>query len=156
MSPVCFVTEVLSTLRGSAPIARHKGLPQSSALRLCRPALRFALSAPASPPGVWQRFETNGPFGALTHAMSPRTSLTGIYFQCITLQPELRSNGPLPAKKESDTAHNEPLTAIWPSLSRIVAIPLFAQGSPSCLATVRSGAFSAQARSAPRPSRAQI
>src|ERR1700728_246665 len=55
--------------------------------------------------------------------MSPRTSLTGIYFQCITLQPELRSNGPLPAKKESDTAHNEPLTAIWPSLYRIVAIP---------------------------------
>src|SRR5580658_8553912 len=50
MSPVYFVTQVRSTLRGSAPIARHKGLPQSSALRLCRPPLRFALSAPASPP----------------------------------------------------------------------------------------------------------
>ena len=73
--------------------------------------------------GVWQRFGTNGPFGALTHAMCPRTSLTGIYFQKVTLQPELRSIGPLPAKKESDTAHNEPLTAIWPSLYRIVAIP---------------------------------
>ena len=46
MSPVYFVTQVLSTLRGSAPIARRKGLPQSSALRLCRPPLRSALSAP--------------------------------------------------------------------------------------------------------------
>src|SRR6185437_7713867 len=46
MSPVCFVKEVLSTLRGSAPIARRKGLPQSSALRLCRPPLRSVLSAP--------------------------------------------------------------------------------------------------------------
>jgi len=33
--------------RGSAPIARRKGYPQSSALRLCRPPLRFALSVPA-------------------------------------------------------------------------------------------------------------
>jgi ParB family transcriptional regulator, chromosome partitioning protein len=31
MSPVCFVTEVLSTLRGSAPIARRKGRPQAIA-----------------------------------------------------------------------------------------------------------------------------
>src|SRR5882757_7090 len=38
MSPVCFVTEVLSTLRSSAPRAR-KPCPQSSALRLCRPPL---------------------------------------------------------------------------------------------------------------------
>src|SRR5579862_3263328 len=37
MSPVCFVTQVLSTLRSSAPRAR-KGFPQSSALRLCRPS----------------------------------------------------------------------------------------------------------------------
>ena len=44
MSPVYFVTQVLSTLRGSAPIARRKGFPQSSALRLCRPPLRSALS----------------------------------------------------------------------------------------------------------------
>ena len=50
MSPVYFVTQVLRTLRGAAPIARRKGSPQSSALRLCRPPLRFALSAPASPP----------------------------------------------------------------------------------------------------------
>ncbi len=48
MSPVCFVTEVLSTLRGSAPIARRKGYPQSSALRLCRPPLRSAPFRPAS------------------------------------------------------------------------------------------------------------
>src|SRR5665213_4264605 len=47
MSPVCFVTEVLSTLRGSAPRAR-KGCPQASALRLCSPPLRYALSTPAS------------------------------------------------------------------------------------------------------------
>src|ERR1700721_4575876 len=50
MSPVCFVTQVLSTLRGSAPIARVKGFPQSSALRLCRPPLRSALSVPPSAP----------------------------------------------------------------------------------------------------------
>ena len=50
MSPVCFVTEVLSTLRGAAPIARRKGSPQSSALRLCRPPLRFALSVPPAAP----------------------------------------------------------------------------------------------------------
>src|SRR6202789_4116561 len=50
MSPVCFVTEVLSTLRGSAPIARRKGYPQSSALRLCRPPLRSALSVPPPAP----------------------------------------------------------------------------------------------------------
>src|SRR5271170_2712019 len=36
MSPVCFVKHVPSTLRSSAPRAR-KPLPQSSALRLCRP-----------------------------------------------------------------------------------------------------------------------
>src|SRR6266436_7366877 len=47
MSPVCFVTEVLSTLRSSAPRAR-KGYPQASALRLCSPPLRSALSTPAS------------------------------------------------------------------------------------------------------------
>src|SRR3979490_2877610 len=46
MSPVCFVTEVLSTLRGSAPRAR-KGCPQASALRLCSPPLCSALSTPA-------------------------------------------------------------------------------------------------------------
>src|SRR5271155_5683494 len=50
MSPVCFVTEVLSTLRGAAPITRRKGSPQSSALRLCRPPLRFALSVPPAAP----------------------------------------------------------------------------------------------------------
>src|SRR5271169_2935596 len=50
MSPVCFVTEVLSTLRGSAPIARRKGYPQSSALRLCRPPLRSAPSVPPPAP----------------------------------------------------------------------------------------------------------
>src|ERR1700729_142528 len=50
MSPVCFVTQVLSTLRGSAPIARRKGYPQSSALRLCRPPLRSALSVPPPAP----------------------------------------------------------------------------------------------------------
>src|SRR5580698_5018512 len=50
MSPVCFVTEVLSTLRGSAPIARRKGCPQSAALRLCRPPLRSALSVPPPAP----------------------------------------------------------------------------------------------------------
>jgi hypothetical protein len=50
MSPVCFVTQVLSTLRGSAPIARCKGSPQSSALRLCRPPLRCALSVPPAAP----------------------------------------------------------------------------------------------------------
>ena len=37
-------------LRGSAPVARRKGLPQSSALRLCRPPLRSALSVPPSAP----------------------------------------------------------------------------------------------------------
>src|SRR5260370_12499752 len=47
MSPVCFVTQVLSTLRSSAPRAR-KGFPQASALRLCSPPLRSALSTPAS------------------------------------------------------------------------------------------------------------
>ncbi|RSL18879.1 hypothetical protein EDE15_4485 [Edaphobacter aggregans] len=50
MSPVCFVRQVLSTLRGAAPIARRKGSPQSSALRLCRPPLRFALSVPPAAP----------------------------------------------------------------------------------------------------------
>src|SRR5580692_2341103 len=50
MSLVCFVTQVLSTLRGSAPIARRKGYPQSSALRLCRPPLRSALSVPPPAP----------------------------------------------------------------------------------------------------------
>src|SRR5277367_2008251 len=49
MSPVCFVTQVLSTLRGSAPDRAAQGFPQSSALRLCRPSLRFVLSTPASP-----------------------------------------------------------------------------------------------------------
>src|SRR5216683_1392945 len=43
MSLVCFVTQVLSTLRSSAPRAR-KGFPQASALRLCSPPLRSALS----------------------------------------------------------------------------------------------------------------
>src|ERR1700758_3596721 len=38
MSLVCSVTQVLSTLRSSAPRAR-KPFPQSSALRLCRPPL---------------------------------------------------------------------------------------------------------------------
>src|ERR1700733_15659964 len=47
MSLVCFVTQVLSTLRSSAPRAR-KGCPQASALRLCSPPLRSALSTPAS------------------------------------------------------------------------------------------------------------
>ena len=32
------------------PPARVKGFPQSSALRLCRPSLRFALSVPPSAP----------------------------------------------------------------------------------------------------------
>src|SRR5277367_2958831 len=44
MSLVCFVTQVLSTLRGAAPRARKES-PQASALRLCSPPLRFALSA---------------------------------------------------------------------------------------------------------------
>src|ERR1700761_1104804 len=64
MSPVYFVPQVLSTLRGSAPIARRKGIPnlprlspqraktarRGPRLRLCRPPLRSVLSAPASPP----------------------------------------------------------------------------------------------------------
>jgi len=52
MSPVCFVTEVLSTLRGSAPIARRKGHPQSSALRLCRPAFGRLRFAPVGSPSL--------------------------------------------------------------------------------------------------------
>src|SRR5580692_11275141 len=62
MSPVCFVTEVLSTLRGAAPRARKES-PQASALRLCSPSpFRFAsgwviplslhLLPPPSPGGV--------------------------------------------------------------------------------------------------------
>src|SRR5580658_7577059 len=47
MSLVCFVTQVRSTLRSSAPRAR-KGYPQASALRLCSPPLRSALSTHAS------------------------------------------------------------------------------------------------------------
>jgi hypothetical protein len=62
MSPVCFVTEVLSTLRGSAPIARRKGYPQSSALRLCRPPLRSALSkAGGWHPGLYLKIN-NSPY----------------------------------------------------------------------------------------------
>src|SRR6202167_6102140 len=45
MSLVCFVTQVLSTLRDSVPGARQEA-PQSSALRLCRPPLRYAPSTP--------------------------------------------------------------------------------------------------------------
>src|ERR1017187_8899511 len=47
MSPVCFVKHVPGMLRSSAPRAR-KGFPQASALRLCSPPLRSALSTPAS------------------------------------------------------------------------------------------------------------
>src|SRR6185312_3557739 len=47
MSPVYFVNKVPSTLRSSAPRAR-KGFPQASALRLCSPPLRSALSTSAS------------------------------------------------------------------------------------------------------------
>src|ERR1700730_10824555 len=62
MSLVCFVTQVLSTLRDSVPGARQEA-PQSSALRLCRPAcgrppLRSGWGTPplalAAPAGVGQ------------------------------------------------------------------------------------------------------
>src|SRR5271154_6844884 len=49
MSLVCFVTQVLSTLRDSVPGARQEA-PQSSALRLCRPPLRYAPSTPLIAP----------------------------------------------------------------------------------------------------------
>jgi hypothetical protein len=54
MSPVYFVTRVLSTLRSSAPRAR-KGFPQASALRLCSPSpfplpLRFVSRVGDPPP----------------------------------------------------------------------------------------------------------
>src|SRR5580700_3326447 len=54
MSPVCFVTEVLSTLRGSAPIARRKGFPSvfRAALVQTSAALRPFHSSFASAPRV--------------------------------------------------------------------------------------------------------
>src|ERR1700729_3603198 len=72
MSPVCFVTQVLSTLRGSAPIARRKGYPQSSALRLCRPPLRSALSVP--PPAPSPRVGRPLPLRLATPAFARRRS----------------------------------------------------------------------------------
>src|SRR5271154_3511742 len=64
MSPVCFVTQVLSTLRGSAPVARRKGIPNlprfacadrplaaSASLRWGDPS-PCALLPPPSPGGV--------------------------------------------------------------------------------------------------------
>jgi hypothetical protein len=68
MSPVCFVTEVLSTLMGSAPRAR-KGCPQASALRLCSPSLRFALRVGDPPPlALATPAVRHEPFGMCIHA----------------------------------------------------------------------------------------
>src|SRR5271170_5450876 len=58
-----------ASLRGSAPIARRKGSPQSSALRLCRPPLRFALSVPPAAPSP--RVGDSPPHCALLPPPSP-------------------------------------------------------------------------------------
>src|SRR6516225_5136084 len=71
MSPVCFVTQVLSTLRSSAPRAR-KGYPQASALRLCSPPLCSALSTFAI--ASFQGWEIPLPLRLLPPAFARRRS----------------------------------------------------------------------------------
>jgi len=58
MSPVYFVTQVLGTLRGSAPIARRKGFPQASAL--VTPAGKE--HPPGTPPALVQPSAALRPF----------------------------------------------------------------------------------------------